>query len=391
MSRSSSYISTLRNVDYVRMCVANTLVCTYAFMVYPLLYLHTANLAFCAGALLMFALGNALPGALNAWMMERFSRKGVYLRSLVLLMALGAVLDWYPFWALPVCLLQGVAFAMLQNALGHTLVNDLLASDKRTAGDNLYSWYGRFGLPFGWLAALWLFNEVPTAHYLLALLPAAVAFVLIALMPVQLKAPVPAPHLSLDRYWQPNAWPLFLMSVGASALEGIAVALAFQWGDDALSRAFFMAVGFLLALWLQRVVFAEAVDKAEMVAGAVLTLGGFFMIGHELQVVSEVAYVLLGAGNGMLSGRLLIYFLKLCGHCQRGTSQNTYMLGWRFGLAAGFGFVAVAAAWMPENAFFAGTVGGIVVSLVYLAAYLLLVHPWFERHRDRDFRFREEA
>jgi len=375
------------------MCVANTLVCTYVFSLIPLFYSRTGSLLFCALALTLFALGMIVPGPFNAWMMERFSRKRVYLRSLIGLLLLGILFKWSPegAGALCVCFFQGIVFAMSQNALGHTLVNDLLSSEKRTAGDNLYSWYGRFGLPFGWIFGLWLAGKGWAGACWLALLPVVVAYVLIVLLPIRVKAPVPAKFVALDRFWQPRAWPLFCMALTAASLESVAVAFAFSACENALEKALFMAGGFLLALWMQRVVFVEAVDKAEMVAGAVMTLAAFLMMGHELRVVNEVAFAFLGCGIGMISGRLLMYFLKLCGHCQRGTSQNTYMLGWRGGIALGFLTVAMVTHETPNvvEQFFVWI--GTVVSAAYLMLYLLFVHPWFERHRDRDFKFREGA
>lgn len=385
----TSHINTLHSSAYVRMCVANALVCTYVFSLIPVFYARTGSLPYCAAALVLFSLGMVVPGPFNAWMMERFSRKTVYLRSLLGLALLGGLLEISPEAALGVCFLQGVAFSMSQNALGHTLVNDLLSSERRTAGDNLYSWYGRFGLPFGWMWGCWLANYWPAGTYWLALLPVAAAYLLIVSLSVPVKAPVPARLLSLDRFWQPAAWPLFVMALAAAALESSAVALAFWSAEGLLDKAFFMSAGFLVALWLQRVVFAQAVDKAEMVAGAVLTLAAFWMMGHELRVVGEVAFVFLGAGIGMLSGRLLLYFLKLCGHCQRGTSQNTYMLGWRAGIALGFLLTSLALQGAGEGAVALCEYAGIAVTAAYLLAYLCWIHPWFERHRDRDFKFRE--
>ena len=102
---------------------------------------------------------------------------------------------------------------------------------------------------------------------------------------------------------------------------------------------------------------------------------------HPLAIVHSASFLLFGIGTGLLSARLLMYFLKLSGHCQRGTSQNTHFLGWRLGFAVG----VVAGITINNNSI-------IYISFVLLAIlfaiYLILIHPWFEKNKDRDFKFK---
>ncbi len=395
------------------MCWANFLVCTYLFALFTLYFASTDG-APLPNAIMMlcFTAGMFAPGALNGWMVERFMRKNLYLGSLAVILLLDVAVLAQP--GTPQALadtaffLTGAAFAVAQNTLGNTMVNDLLASEKRTKGDNLYSWYGRLGLPVGWLLALVLLRAtcgsltvsgyaLPATcwaaaipYYIIAA-PVVVAFCLVLLLNVPVKAPVRTPLFSLDRFWRPMAWPLFLLTLAAAATEGAIIGMSFRLaGAYALHDALYLAAGFVLALFLQHVVFADAVARAEMVGGAVLLIFSLLLFRHPLAVVHNVAFLLFGAGVGMVSARLLIYFLKLSGHCQRGTSQNTYMLGWRGGFCLGFCFA------MAD-----GSAGGLrsyhcveaslVLTVVFLVAYLALVHPWFNKHKNRDFNARRDA
>lgn len=383
---------TLYSGAYLRMCLANAFLCTYIFANFTLqIRFHHDSVSFCLGSMALFTVGLFLPGVLNAYMMERFKRKGIYIKSVLVILSLNAVFAYSTssMWLLLAFLLQGMAFSTAQNALGNTLVNDLLVSEKRTLGDNLYSWYGRLGLPAGWAMTILLVRYVhsPVAQIVwFAAIPCVFALLLVLFQPIPLKAPVRTTLFSTDRFWHSKAVPLFLATLLAAAIEGLMVGGAIMMDQQILlKQPLYMGVGFLLALWLQRVAFLNAENRAEMIAGALLTLAATILSVHPLQAVrTDVAFCLLGAGIGMISARLLMYFLKLSGHCQRGTAQNTYMLGWRTGFSLGF---LLAVCCMKNVQLLASIAGG--SSIVLCVAYLWYIHPWFDRHKDRSFKFCE--
>lgn len=404
----------LHNSAYLKMCMANFLVCTYLFALFTLFFhAHIGAPLQSAAMMLCFTAGMYVPGPFNSWAVERYSRKGLYLRSLLVILLLDIFVLACGTYPLPLSYIAffvtGISFAVAQNTLGNTMVNDLLASEKRTKGDNLYSWYGRLGLPVGLLFALLLLRlsdgslqiagyplppmtmSKELMHYVIAL-PVVIAFLLIFFLQVPLKAPVQSPLVSLDRFWRPTAWPLFLMTLAAAAVEGAVIGMTFRLaGLHILHDGLYLCGGFILALLLQHVVFVDAVDRAEMVSGTILTLFALILFRHPLVMVHNVAFLLLGAGIGMMSARLLMYFLKLSGHCQRGTSQNTYMLGWRSGFCLGFCFAMIDGAGTTELDNFHCIEISLALSVLFLVAYLCLIHPWFERHKDRDFNARRDA
>jgi uncharacterized membrane protein YbjE (DUF340 family) len=87
----------------------------------------------------------------------------------------------------------------------------------------------------------------------------------------------------------------------------------------------------------------------------------------------------LGLGLGLVGGRFLLFFIKLSRHCQRGTSQSTFMLGWESGLAIGVGFGYYA---------FSGRVMemlmvALLLDVTALLMYVFWTHRWFLGHKNR--------
>jgi len=139
-------------------------------------------------------------------------------------------------------------------------------------------------------------------------------------------------------------------------------------------------LGFLVALLAQRVVFRNAELKSEIVTGLTLLVATLILIyTRPLPIVWYVAPLLLGLSVGIVCSRFLLFFIKLSRHCQRGTSQSTYMLGWESGVALGLGI---------GYAFFLNDDKGILITSLILSALALLMynlytHPWFMKHKNR--------
>jgi hypothetical protein len=136
-------------------------------------------------------------------------------------------------------------------------------------------------------------------------------------------------------------------------------------------------VGFLLALLAQRFVFSNAELKSEAIAGMLL-------IGASLIILlasrySPLTTPILGLGLGLVGGRFLLFFVKLSRHCQRGTSQSTFMLGWESGLAVGVGL----GFYMFSGRAMAMLFTAFVLVGIALLTYVIWTHKWFLEHKNR--------
>ena len=81
---------------------------------------------------------------------------------------------------------------------------------------------------------------------------------------------------------------------------------------------------------------------------------------------------------GLIGSRFLLFFIKLSRHCQRGTSQSTFMLGWESGIALGLGLGLGCFNGAPQLLMFTSLF--LVVST--LAAYQFS-HNWFMKNKNR--------
>ena len=117
--------------------------------------------------------------------------------------------------------------------------------------------------------------------------------------------------------------------------------------------------------------------KSEVVTGLILISTALIILLASR--LSPLTTPLLGLGLGIVGTRFLLFFIKLSRHCQRGTSQSTFMLGWESGLALGVGLGYYC---------FADNVQlmlSIALSLVLLALamYVAFTHQWFVTHKNR--------
>ena len=89
--------------------------------------------------------------------------------------------------------------------------------------------------------------------------------------------------------------------------------------------------------------------------------------------------VLLGYGAAAITSRLLLSMIRVAQHCERGTAQSTYMLGWESGLIVGF-----AAAYMLSNG--VGCIASLLSIVLLLAGgalYMFRVYAWYIKNKCR--------
>ena len=96
-------------------------------------------------------------------------------------------------------------------------------------------------------------------------------------------------------------------------------------------------------------------------------------------IVSYAAPTMIGLGIGIIGARFLLFFIKLSRHCQRGTSQSTYILGWESGVAlgVGIGYAMFAADGQPV------LLTALVLVTFALVLYILFTHNWFLKNKNR--------
>lgn len=343
----------------------------------------------------VFGVGLYLFGAHCSWLVQRYRRNVVCMWA-VIGIAVDAALLYYidimrsefvEYWVIMIHrLLLGATFGLAQMVLSSTLIIDTCESFQRTAANHCASWFSRLGMAAGplagvlvsqlgfpsdcgWLSQLNGFHGVVFCSVGLALL----ALLLVKSATFPFRTPEDQLHfMSLDRFFLPHGTVLFLNLVLITTVLGLLLSLP-------LGAEFYGLVigGFLLALLAQRFVFPDAELKSEIVSGLILSLAALLvMLTHPESLVPPV---LLGLGLGIIGSRFLLFFIKLSRHCQRGTSQSTYFLGWETGVSLGLGLGY--GLFYHHTGLLLGT--ALVLTSLSLLMYSCFTHRWFLKNKNR--------
>ena len=386
------------------LALANLLLSTAACMAVPLfpgwMLAQGAVPSATAWALLAFGLGFAAQGCFCSFLVQRFRRHHVCQAALLLMSLSLAATFWLmnvqgspqflpaspegvdseERWLLLTALrmVTGAAYGMAQMVMMSTLIIDTTESFRRTEANHAATWFGRVGVALGPLLALLALRFWPVPLVMLASAACPlVAFVLVALVSFPFRAPEEIVKVcSFDRFFLPHATPLFLNFLLFTVALGILLSLQLT----ALFYAFMMA-GFLLALLAQKFVFANAELKSEILSGLLLMAVALLLLlsGREVDML-YVSPVLAGLAVGIVGARFLLFFIKLSNHCQRGTSQSTYLLGWETGIALG---LAAGYGWFGQEETQPKLLLAITFVAVAFVLYHFFTHSWYWRNKNR--------
>jgi MFS family permease len=336
-------------------------------------------------AMASFGFGLFALGMFVSFLVQHYRRNQVCVGAVIAVGALIGLLYYlngqrFQFCDLQMIILQrfalGAAFGLAQMVLTSTLIIDTSESFQRTEANHSAAWFSRFALSLGPMTGLLLERLVSYHVVLLAAMGcAAVVAVLILMVHFPFRAPEDdVPTVSLDRFFLPHGFPLFVN------LQLIMLAMGILF-STITSELFFamMMVGFLGALLAQRFVFRNAELKSEVVTGLILIATALLMmLTRPQQIVLFAAPAFVGFGLGLIGSRFLLFFIKLSRHCQRGTSQSTFLLGWESGIAWGLG--------LGYALFYAQPQQGLLTALVLTVASLVIYnfsHNWFASHKNR--------
>lgn len=326
----------------------------------------------------IFALGLFLMGPFCSKLVQQYRRNQVCIwaiSALTLTLLLPVYVSHIDFWQILLLrLFQGTAFGLAQMVIASTLVIDTCESFQRTEANHSATWFGRFALSIGPMAGLLLFRQFGMSSVFYAAAGCSMAAVLLILF-VHFPFRVPSEDvhsISLDRFFLGSGWPLFLNLFVVMVGVGLILSLRFEPFDFAL-----MMIGFLLALLAQRFVFADAELKSEAVTGLLLIIAAILILIYVPS--SLLHFPLLGLGLGIFGARFVLLLIKLSRHCQRGTAQSTFILGWESGMALGIGL---------GIGFFDGNRDLLLFTSLFLVAlgmmaYVLSIHRWFIQHKNR--------
>ena len=389
-SQSTPVHIRLWHKDFWLMAIANFLLAMTVYMLVPTMprwlmdaqqfSAQDAGIAMAALGVGLFALG-----AFISYMVQHYRRNLVCIFAVLVEALLITVLYYIdglhmrvanPMVVFVQRFAQGAVFGLAQMVLTSTLIIDTSESFQRTEANHSAAWFSRFALSMGPMAGL-LIGRIAGFHYvLLATMACAMAVVvLVLLVNFPFRAPQDdIPTVSLDRFFLPHGFPLFVNLQLVTLAVGIILSVV-------MIEQFYsmMMVGFAVAILSQRFVFKNAELKSEVVTGLILMgVALLMMITRHLPIVMYAAPLFIGMGVGLIGSRFLLFFIKLSRHCQRGTSQSTFLLGWESGIAWGVG----AGVAIFQGNITAALIAALVLVIAALAMYHF-THNWFTNNKNR--------
>ena len=376
--------------EFWLMALANLLLTTSVYMQIPVLLqwldagrhfssLHTA-LSMGAYGVGIFALG-----VFCSYLVQRYRRNQVCMVALIVMAAsmTGIYLingQQTGSYGLVVVLrfITGATFGLAQMVLSSTLIIDTCSSCHRTEANVASTRFNRFAVALGPMAALLI-----EAHFgLHAVFGVSVCAVLVSMLFISLiRYPFKAPEetlrvVSLDRFFLPSGAWLFLNLMLVTTALGLLMTLSF----DAWFYGVMLA-GFLLAIVVRKIVFANAELQSETVTGLLLFGTALLLIPtRPLPMIHVIAPLFVGLGLALIGARFLLFFIKLSKHCQRGTSQSTFFLAWESGVSLGI-FLGIAL--LSHHR---ATLLYVAILLVAFALlmYVGFTHRWYMQHKNRE-------
>lgn len=334
----------------------------------------------------VFFIGIYLFGSLSGYLVQRYRRKNVFNLSILLLLAVTGVLYYLsslPYNSFDYMLLvglrfmQGAFYGLSQLVLLSTLIIDTVEAVHRTEANHAATWFGRFALSLGPLAGIYVYQSMNFGFVLiLSCICLLVAFVFVNLIRFPFRMPSEDySRFSFDRFLLKGSHWLFVNVVLVTSVVGVLLNI------EHTPRFYgMMMLGFVIAILAERFVFADADLRSEATTGMiVIGIAVLLMITRRQESVSYIVPILIGLGVGLIGSRFLLFFIKMSDHCQRGTSQSTFLLAWETGI--GIGLVLSYGLFHLEQPLVLWVCLGILAASLIL--YDTFIHSWYIKHKHR--------
>ena len=334
----------------------------------------------------VFFIGIYFFGSLSGYLVQRYRRKNVFNLSILLLLAVTGILYYLsnlPSNNLDYTLLvslrfiQGAFYGLSQLVLLSTLIIDTVEAVHRTEANHAATWFGRFALSLGPLAGIMVCKTMNfPSVLLLSCVCLIVSFIFVNLIRFPFRMPSEdLTRFSFDRFLLKGSHWLFVIIALVTSVVGLILSI------EHTPRFYGMLmVGFLIAILAERFVFADADLRSEATTGMiVMGIAVLLMITREQESIENVVPILFGLGTGLIGSRFLLFFIKMSDHCQRGTSQSTFLLAWESGIGIGL-VLSYGLLNLQHSLILWVSLGILIVSLILYDSF---VHSWYIKHKHR--------
>ena len=378
-------------LNFWRMCVANLLLYTSVYMLFPLLpFVMGEQLGVSAGQVgsmfLVFAMAMFAVGPFHAYLVDEYKRKHVLLYStfIMLTAVLGyAFVDSYTKFLL-LAAVQGACFGLATTA-GITVAIDITTSARRSAGNMVYAWAARLGMLVGVVLGIGIYKMYGFRMVTYLSVATGLAGIFFASrVYVAFRAPIGVSLCNMDRFLLPRAWVPAINMILITFVPGLLIPLVHPFLNDSvlgnmgIPVPFFVGVGigYLISLLLARLSFMKEKTLRLVIVGIGLEMLAMSLLDPNGSI--SAPSVLLGLGLGLVMPEFLVMFVKLSHHCQRGTANTTHLLASEVGISLGI----ATACYLDLDTDKMLHIGQIVAS-VALVFFVIATYPYYIRKKVR--------
>lgn len=335
--------------SFVRLSLAIFLVFISQYMLFPVLPVVLADeleisIASAGKISLILTAGMILGGPFYNYLIDTYKRKRLCVLSfsVILLIFVGYYFLNKPVELFVLPLLQGVFLGILISSL-LTIGIDIIPSEKRDSGNLVLGWMSRLGMISGVaLGSLIYLNYSFQTVVVVAIGIGIIALLFLTSIRVSFRAPIGVSILSLDRFFLPGSWVLFINMILIAFIIGILFPLIhFKTGDLFLLEGWTVPyfaitiVGYLSSLAFAKLSFNNNIWKQIVISLLLIVIAISLFILFDQPVIQIVSAFMLGLAFGLITSALLFMFINLSRHCQRSTANITCWLAWEIGVAVG--------------------------------------------------------
>jgi MFS family permease len=381
----------LWTTGFICACVANFMTCFSFFLLMPTLPFYLVE-RFAAGKSLIgilvsgFIISALLTRPFSAYLVDKFSRKTVYLISFVFFVAsyagyfvAGSVLSF-----LFLRLWHGVTWGAISTS-GNTVAIDIMPSRKRGEGIGFYGMAATLSVAAGPMVGLFLYNRYDfNLIFYTAMISGIIGLVAASFIKVTARVPFKHPAVSLDRFISVKGIPIGINLVLLSVSYGMVLSFAAMYGKEiGVENAglFFM----LMALGTagSRTFIGKWIDRGKIhqvtLSGAVIIAVSFILFTfYRTSSIYYISAFTIGIGWGILFPSFQTLFVNIVPHNQRGTANSTFFTSLDTGVGGGIYLAGkVSEISSLSNAFGLGALAGIF-SIFY---YIKISAPIYDRHK----------
>lgn len=338
--------------DFWKLNVANFLMAMAIYMLVALLpdwfdgYVELSGFqtALAMGA---YGVGVYLFGPVCSYLIQRYRRNKVCILSMLLVAASMLGLAYLSEnmaehnllrYAFPIVLgmrfLLGAFFGLAYMVLNSTLIVDCCDTTQRTLANVVSAWSYRLAVVAGPLFGLLLERE---SGFLNAVYVAAFFCLLsvgiLSSVTFPFKAPDDSLHVfSLDRFFRFSCMPLVAATFAVAALLGMLMV-----SSASLDVYLCLFAGVLSSLAIQKFVYTGKCRTKTTVLCSLLMLGSSVAVfcGFQDALLTKLSCLILGFAASSVLANFHLLFIKTADHCQRGTSQSTFILSFESGFSLG--------------------------------------------------------